>query len=220
MKCKNHPKYRGVSKPKRDCKTCWKLYEAQHPEGDTYKNWIHKCKKHPKYQGKTQPKRECKDCWAYWNFVSPNAISFKRYKQLKKKGNTKRIKSRNKRKYKKLCKTIKRDFIKRGEFFNDYYIDYNPTDDPYEISLACIIANYFLYGNTTYEQVSEFVDFVAKKNIKSIGAAWLKILSRKDKEKYKIAKEEYKSEPASFSSFVLDDYKEHIKIRYGDDQGV
>lgn len=30
MKCKKHPKYKALRKPRTDCETCHKMYEARH----------------------------------------------------------------------------------------------------------------------------------------------------------------------------------------------
>ena len=30
MKCKKHPKYKAVRKPRVECERCWEMYEANH----------------------------------------------------------------------------------------------------------------------------------------------------------------------------------------------
>lgn len=218
MKCKDHPRYKGNSKPRRDCKTCWKMYEAKYPNKENYDKWIHKCKKHPRYQGKNQPKRDCKKCWKFYNYMNDNAISLERHKKLKKRKTKKKTKRNWKKIYRKERKIIENEFIKNNEYYNDFYRDYDGNKEPYEQLLYTVIANYFFYQNITKEKVIEFVDYVYDKNQSSIGSAWLKLLEKNiNKEKYKIAKEEFKNEPKSFSSFILDDYKEYIKNKYFED---
>jgi hypothetical protein len=215
MKCKDHPKYKGTTKPNRDCQKCWKMYEKKNPNGDTYQNWMHKCKIHKKYTAKHKPNNECQGCWDYYNWKHNTHISLTQIKYNKNKKNKRKLKKENYNIYKKLSKLLKKNFIKKDAYYHDYKQNYDKEKNPYQYILTTAVINFDFFHNISKYKLFKFFDEIHKMNDKILGENWLDILKiNVDKSKYESLYNEYISEPHTFSSYALEEYKKFIETKY------
>ena len=215
MKCKLHPKYKGVTKPNRDCQKCWKIFEKKNPDGDTYKNWMNKCKTHKKYTAKKKPSNECKGCWDYYNWKNDKHESLNQLKYNKKKRSEKKLKQQNKKTYKNISKKLQKEFIKKDAYYYDWKDNYNLVDNPYQYIISTAVVNYVFYKNITKYMLFKFFETMYIIDDSIFVDIWLEVLKQKiNKEDYESIEQTFNSEPKRFSSYALNEYKEFIETKY------